>query len=304
MMKQYNFKITPELEEKVKKVLNDSGLGGKSEFLEEMVTVYSSHLVNRDNEINLDMSAYKHINSKTKEVLEKTFNHLLSSMDYNFSSVLQEKLFIEQEKKRLDEKSVELDGQVDRVKVKLLEELKVLEARQDERVRLLLEKKEILKGKLDEESSQLLKVNKELSALSTIAEQTSTVMQENKELRAIVSSMEREHLEDKRVLEEKYLSEVESLKGNVDELEGSLRIEEKKLFEVSHTLGRCEEDLKLVREKGKSDFMSFKQREEESQLKLDSLVDELGKVNSLYNQLLGKVEVFEIFGKDNNLMGK
>jgi len=303
-MKQYNFKITSELEEKVKKALDDSGLGGKSEFLEEMVNVYSSHLVNRDNDINLDMSAYKHINSKTKEVLEKTFNHLLSSMDYNFSSVLQEKLFIEQEKKRLAEKSVEIDGQVDRVKVELLEERKVLEARQGEKVRLLLEEKEILKGKLEEESSQLVKVNKELFALSSIAEQTSTVMQENKELRAIVSSMEREHLEDKRVLEDKYLFEVKSLKGRVDELEGSLRIEEKKRFEVSHTLGRCEEDLKLVKEKGKSDLISFKQREVESQLKLDSLVDELGKVNSLYNQLLGKVEVFEMFGKDNNFMGK
>ena len=303
-MKQYNFKITSELEEKVKKALDDSGLGGKSEFLEEMVNVYSSHLVNRDNDINLDMSAYKHINSKTKEVLEKTFNHLLSSMDYNFSSVLQEKLFIEQEKKRLAEKSVEIDGQVDRVKVELLEERKVLEARQVEKVRLLLEEKEILKGKLEEESSQLVKVNKELFALSSIAEQTSTVMQENKELRAIVSSMEREHLEDKRVLEDKYLFEVKSLKGRVDELEGSLRIEEKKRFEVSHTLGRCEEDLKLVKEKGKSDLISFKQREVESQLKLDSLVDELGKVNSLYNQLLGKVEVFEMFGKDNNFMGK
>jgi len=116
--------------------------------------------------------------------------------------------------------------------------------------------------------------------------------------------VEREHLEDKQVLEEKYLFEVKSLKGRVDELEGSLRIEEKKRFEVSHTLGRCEEDLKLVKEKGKSDLISFKQREVESQLKLDSLVDELGKVNSLYNQLLGKVEVFEMFGKDNNFMGK
>jgi hypothetical protein len=95
MMKQYNFKITPELEEKVKKALADSRIDGKSEFLEEMVSVYSSHLVNRHDEINLDMSAYKHINGKTKEVIEKTFLHLLSSMDYNFSSVLQEKLFIE-----------------------------------------------------------------------------------------------------------------------------------------------------------------------------------------------------------------
>lgn len=62
--------------------------------------------------------------------------------------------------------------------------------------------------------------------------------------------------------------------------------------------------LRLAREKGKSDLMSFKQREEKSQCKLDSLIYELGKVNSLYNQLLGKVEVFELFGKDNNLMGK
>ena len=66
-MKQYNFKITSELEEKVKRALADSGFDGKSEFLEDMVTVYSSHLVNR-NETNLDISGYKHINNKTKEI--------------------------------------------------------------------------------------------------------------------------------------------------------------------------------------------------------------------------------------------
>lgn len=295
MMKQYNFKITPELEEKVKKALNDSGLSGKSEFLEEMVTVYASHLVNRDDTIDLDISAYKHINNKTKEVLEKTFNHLLSSMDYNFSSLLQEKVFIEQEKKRLDEKSLELDGQVDRVKVELLEEQKVLEAQYSEKVRLLLEEKELLEGKLDNEHSLLIKVNKELSSLSTIAEQTSSVIEENKELRAKVLLMEREHRDALLGLDERHKVEVSSLNEHIEESQALLRSEEKKLFEVSHSLERCQEDLRLLTERREGDLGSFALKEDDYLVKIDSLSKELALLSSTYNQLLGKVEVFEKF---------
>jgi hypothetical protein len=314
-MAQYNFKISEELKEKVEKVLGDSGLDGKNEFLEDMIAVYSSHLVNRDTEVSVDMSAYKHINGKTKEVLEKTFLHLLSSMDYNFSSVLQEKLFIEEEKKRLADKSLELDGQVDRMRLELLEEHKILEAKYDDRVRVLLEEKEALSDKLHDENSQLVKVKEELLAISIIAEQTSLIIEENKGLRATVSLIEKEHkeeiiklskrdLENRQVLEEKYLLEVDGLKGNVVELEGSFRVEERKLFEVSHTLGRCEEDLRLFNNKKEHDLKSFNQREVESRLKFDGVVKELREVSSLYNQLLGKVEVFESLGKDNNLIMK
>jgi hypothetical protein len=88
--------------------------------------------------------------------------------------------------------------------------------------------------------------------------------------------------------------------GALFALEESLRVEEKRLFEVSHSLGRCEEDLRLVREKVVIDLENFNQREEESQFKLNGVVKELGEVSSLYNQLVGKIEVFERFGKDNN----
>jgi len=249
-MKQYNFKITSELEEKVKRALADSGFNGKSEFLEDMVTVYSSHLVNR-NETNLDISGYKHINNKTKEILQKSFLHLASTMDYNFSSLLQEKLFIEEEKKRVEEKSIEIDNQVNKIKIELLEEQKAIEAKYKEEIARLLAENKSLKDKSEKEALLLTKIQNELSSLSMIADQTSSVIDENKELRAKVPQIEKEHreeivkinnacLQEKKVLEEKYL------------------------------------------------------------IKLDSVEKELGKVTSLYNQLLGKIEIFEKFSKDKN----
>ena len=324
-MKQYNFKISSELEEKVKKALEDSGLNGKSELLEEMVTVYSSHLVNRDSEVNLDISAYKHINSKTKEILEKTFNHILSSMDYNFSTVLQEKIFIEDEKKRLEDKSTELDNLVDKLKIEQLEECKVLETKYEDKINILLKEKENLNDELDKKSLSFIQLQKEFSAISTIAEQTSSIINENKELRAKVLLMEKEHreelsnldkrykeeitktkknnLENIKALEEKHLIEVNRLKVSINKFEESLLVKDKKLFEVSHILGRCEEDLKIIKEKRDNDLNNFKKHNKENQIKMDSVMKEFNDISSLYNQLIGKIEIFERFGGSESNRG-
>jgi len=309
-MKQYNFKITPELEEKVKKALEDSGLSGKSEFLEDMVTVYSSHLVNR-NETDIDMSAYKHINSKTKEVLHKTFLHLISTMDYNFSSLLQEKLFIEEEKQKLAKKSIEVDNQVNKIKIESIEEKKKLELEHKEQIDTITAENRGLKERLTKEEGLLAKTKEDLLSLSVIAKQTTSVIEENKELRAKISLMEKErqeeitqlnrtHSKEKQILEERYTVEVKELKANIGELEKSLTAKDKKLFEVSHTLERCREDLKSLNKKRESDLESFKKQEIEGQKRLDSATKELTEISSLYNQLIGKIEVFEKFSKDKN----
>ncbi len=309
-MKQYNFKITPELEEKVKKALEDSGLSGKSEFLEDMVTVYSSHLVNR-NETDIDMSAYKHINSKTKKVLHKTFLHLISTMDYNFSSLLQEKLFIEEEKQKLAKKSIEVDNQVNKIKIESIEEKKKLELEHKEQIDTITAENKGLKERLTKEEGLLAKIKEELLSLSVIAKQTTSVIEENKELRAKVSLMEKEHKEEttqlnkthskeKQILEERYTVETKRLKANIDELEKSLTAKDKKLFEVSHTLERCREDLKSLNKKRESDLESFKKQKIESQKRLDSATKELTEISSLYNQLIGKIEVFEKFNRENS----
>ena len=309
-MKQYNFKITPELEEKVKKALEDSGLSGKSEFLEDMVTVYSSHLVNR-NETDIDMSAYKHINSKTKEVLHKTFLHLISTMDYNFSSLLQEKLFIEEEKQKLAKKSIEVDNQVNKIKIESIEEKKKLELEHKEQIDTITAENRGLKERLTKEEGLLAKTKEELLSLSVIAKQTTSVIEENKELRAKISLMEKErqeeitqlnrtHSKEKQILEERYTVETKELKANIGELEKSLSVKDKKLFEVSHTLERCREDLKSLNKKRENDLESFKKQEIEGQKRLDSVTKELTEISSLYNQLLGKIEVFEKFSKDKS----
>ena len=303
-MAQYNFKLSDELKEKVETVLADSGLEGKNEFLEEMLNVYSTHLLESKEDMHEEIAAYKHINNQSKEVLAKTFSHLLSTIDYNFSSMLQEKMEMEEEKKKLAEKTILLDQELEKMKLAYLEERKEWEENSKNELRILKEEKEKLAKTLEEERLVSLKVKEELSSLATIAEQTSSVMRENKDLRASNASMEKEHREKMThfsVLHEEKLAEVKemnskkltSLEEKLGLVQNALRLEEKKLFEVSHTLERCKDDLKISEEMVQKSSDQFSVKEESYQVKIEKLSSELIGVNSLYNQLLGKVEVLE-----------
>jgi len=303
-MTQYNFKLPQELKEKVEKALVDSGLNGKNEFLEDMVRIYNTHLIESKEEMHEEISAYKHINSQSKEVLAKTFSHLLSTIDYNFSSMLQEKIEIGEERKKLAEKTTLLDQELDKMKLVYLEERKVWEADFKEELRLLRDEKDKLAETLEEERLLLVKLKEELSSLATIAEQTSSVMAENKELRATNILMEKEHREKINLfsklheeklaeLREESSTKVISLEENLASLRSSLALEEKKLFEVSHILERCQDDLKVSRGMVQKNLDEFSVKEKDYIFKIEKLSSELLDVNSLYNQLLGKVEVLE-----------
>jgi len=61
----------------------------KSEFMENMVNIYAEHLIGREKNMYEDIASYKHISSQSKEMLSKTFYHLISTMGYNFSYTLQ-----------------------------------------------------------------------------------------------------------------------------------------------------------------------------------------------------------------------
>jgi hypothetical protein len=307
-MTQYNFKLPQELKDKVEKALVDSGLEGKNEFLEDMVQIYSAHLIDSKEDMHEEIAAYKHINTQSKEVLSKTFSHLLSTIDYNFSSMLQEKIEMEEERKKLVEKTTLLDQELDKMKLFHLEERKELESNSKEELRLLRDEKEKLAETLELERLASVKVKEELSSLSVIAEQTSSVMVENKELRASNTLMEKEHREKMNhfsKLHEEKLSEVKnvsakqviSLEENLSLLQSSLRLEEKKLFEVSHILERCEDDLKVSDGMVQKNLDGFSVKEKDYSLKVEKLSSELITVNSLYNQLLGKVDVLETLEK-------
>jgi hypothetical protein len=307
-MTQYNFKLPQELKDKVEKALVDSGLEGKNEFLEDMVQIYSTHLIDSKEDMNEEIAAYKHINTQSKEVLSKTFSHLLSTIDYNFSSMLQEKIEMEEERKKLAEKTTLLDQELDKMKLVYLEERKEWEANAKEELHLLRDEKEKLAETLEIERLASVKVKEELSSLSVIAEQTSSVMVENKELRVSNTLMEKEHREKMNhfsKLHEEKLSEVKdvsakqviSLEENLSSLQSSLRLEEKKLFEVSHILERSENDLKVSDGMVQKNLDGFSVKEKDYTLKIEKLSSELIGVNSLYNQLLGKLDVLESLEK-------
>ena len=300
-MAQYNFKVDDELEAKVKKALEDSGHNGKTAFLEDMVSVYSSHLANRVDSISEKIASYIHINESTKEGLEKLFSHLLSTMDYNFSIVAQEQQRIEKERAEVNQRAIELDSLVDKLKLEFIEEKNVLELSYKEELEAVLKEKKLLEESLVLEREELVKAREEVSSLSTIAEQTSLVIEENKELRTLLSSNEQKYKEELLEVEALHKDVLNRLRGEkeelvrvCDDLEMKLRDEEKKHFITSHELERCREDLVLVKENSLLEIEKFKQGESLLQGKIGALSEELADLSSKYNQLLGKVEVFEL----------
>ena len=304
MLKQYNFKIPEALEIKVKKALEDSGLEGKSDFLEDMVTVYSSYLIEREEDMHEGIAAYKHISKESKEVLSKTFSHLLSTIDYNFSSTLHEKIELDKERKRLLERSTLLDQELDRMKIVYLEERKEVEERFKEELKGLQQENERLLKALEGERTLLAKSKEEVNSLSLISEQTSLVLEENKKLRSSLSSLGKEHRSEIDILSslhEKQLGELRDreakklslLEKKVEDLNILVLEKDKKIFELSHLLERSKEDLTASTLALQNSLEEFQVKEKNYKNEFEKISTQLIEVNSLYNQLLGKIEVLE-----------
>lgn len=287
-MAQYNFSIDDDLKDKVEKALIDSGLGGKPKFLEEMVMVYQTHLTSKQS-TQIDMSAYQNANEQTKEAIKKSFMHILSTIDYNFSTLQQEKIYIEEQKQELNNQTVEIKAEIEKVKLEAHEEQKELNSKHELEKTALIEESEKLSienGKIKELLNQ---TRKELESMSSIAKQTSSVMEENKELRADSIEIQKKHHLELETFKEQYTVEIDKLKVSHEALQKSMRTKDKELFEATHTLNRCKEDVE-----------QYQEEQKQQQIKLDKKQKELEEVTSQYNQLLGKIEVLERLEKEHN----
>lgn len=90
-------------------------------------------------------------------------------------------------------------------------------------------------------------------------------------------------------LEEQHHIKMDLLRASNEKLQKSMNIKDKELFEVTHTLTRCKEDLKQYQEEQKR----IEAKAEEQQKKLE-------EVASKYNKLLGKIEILERLEKKHN----
>jgi len=277
-MPQYNFYIDEELKNRVEKTLVDSGISGKPKFLDNMVRVYQAHLASKS-DIEINMTAYQNTNQESKEVIQKAFTHILTTLDYNFSTLQQEKLYIEKQKHELDTQNEEIGQEIQKLKLKAHEEIKDLNSKYElEKDSFIQENKKVLqenKGLKD-----LLKKNQEeLNYMTSIAKQTSSIIQENKELRDDRIEIEK--------LKETHRNRLDILQDSYDTLQKIIRGKEQELFEVTHAFTKSKEDLK-----------EYKKQVEKEQIKLDNKQKELEDTKSKYNQLLGKVEILERLEKE------
>jgi chromosome segregation ATPase len=276
-MVQYNFKIESDLRDRVEQALVTSGLSGKSEFLEAMVTVYQTHLASQE-ESEIDMSRYQQTNDQTKEAIQKAFMHILSTLDYNFSTIKQELVYIDQEKEELTGRSEAIEAEIQKVKLNAHEEQKELTAKHEAERATLIEESRALTNERDQLKASLQRSQKELESMSAIAQQTQRIIEENKELRA----NQAKHNAELESIKEQYQAKIDALERANQELQKETRSKEQELFSVQYTLDRCQEEIKTTQKQLKAE-----------QTKSDKQQQELKAIESKYNQLLGKVEVLE-----------
>ena len=303
-MAQYNFYIDVKLKDKVEKVLAESGIEGKPKFLEDMVNIYQIHLASKA-DMEIDMSVYQNTNQQSKETINKAFKHILTTLDYNFSTLQQDKIHIEKEKQVLINRKQEIEAEVEKVKLAAHEELKEVISKYELEKSTLIEEREKLSKENKSNLDLLNKSYKELESMSSIAKQTSSVMEENKKLRDEITKLQKSYQTDIVELQKKHLAEQEQTKKRLEtkeiefkqtqeQLQKDIDSKDKELFKVSHTLERCKEDLKKYQEEKK-----------QQQIKLDNKSKELENITSKYNQLLGKIEILEKLEKEHhNDLGK
>jgi len=271
-MPQYNFYIDEKLKERVEKALVDSGISGKPKFLDDMVRVYQAYLTSKS-DIEIDMNSYQNTNQESKDVIQKAFTHILTTLDYNFSTLQQEKIYIEKQKHELNTQKEEVEQQVQKIKLKAYEDIKELNSKYElEKETFIQENKQLLEENI--QIKELLQKSKEeLNYMTSIAKQTNSIIEENRELKANIIEAEKRYSDKFDVLQDSY-----------NKLQKTINKKEQELFEIRYSFTRCKEELKKY------------------QIKVDNKDKELDDMKSKYNQLLGKVEILERLEKEYHEM--
>jgi len=271
-MPQYNFYIDEKLKERVEKALVDSGISGKPKFLDDMVRVYQGYLASKS-DIEIDMNSYQNTNQESKDVIQKAFTHILTTLDYNFSTLQQEKIYIEKQKHELNTQKEDVEQQVQKIKLKAYEDIKELNSKYElEKETFIQENKQLLEE--NKQIKELLQKSKEeLNYMTSIAKQTNSIIEENRELKANIIEAEK-----------KYSNKFDVLQDSYNKLQKTINKKEQELFEIRYSFTRCKEELKKY------------------QIKVDNKDKELDDMKSKYNQLLGKVEILERLEKEYHKM--
>jgi len=271
-MPQYNFYIDEKLKERVEKALVDSGISGKPKFLDDMVRVYQAYLTSKS-DIEIDMNSYQNTNQESKDVIQKAFTHILTTLDYNFSTLQQEKIYIEKQKHELNTQKEDVEQQVQKIKLKAYEDIKELNSKYElEKETFIQENKQLLEENI--QIKELLQKSKEeLNYMTSIAKQTNSIIEENRELKANIIEAEK-----------RYSNKFDVLQDSYNKLQKTINKKEQELFEIRYSFTRCKEELKKY------------------QIKVDNKDKELDDMKSKYNQLLGKVEILERLEKEYHEM--
>ena len=280
-MAQINFNISDELKARYDKAIEGSNTENKPEFFAELLTTFAN---NRANNIDtdIDFSKYQNVNSTTKEAVNSAFNHILSSIESNFSNAKQEAIYIDIEKKALIEKEESFNIELLKVTSSATKEMEELTIKTDDLLATEKQKSEQINTQFEDLKITNNTLEKELEQANKIANQLEYISTENKELRE----------EKKSIIS---LNEKNKINNEALEKESAIKIDEleKTIFKTEFQAQNKDEKIAQIQDEKIALIEENKEVINQNKIDLKKITDDLIQVRAELNKALGKLETFE-----------
>jgi len=238
---QYNFKIEDELKAEAEVLSKD--FESKQEFLTVLLENYKT-CKNKAVYTDIDMSKYEDIDTKTKNMLNDTFKHIIYTLQQNSTSTQQEFIALEQEKRLIVDERKSFQKQIELIKAEANQEL--LDVQKIHKLELETKDMQITKIsalqkdkdiKLIELQSKVKEYQEELNQVKLIAQQVQAIVYENTLLRKEVIDI---NTATKAVADEKSLK--------IKELTDLLTEKEKKAYKADMMLENVNKTIKTLQQ--------------------------------------------------------
>lgn len=236
---QYNFKIEDNLKSKAEELSKE--FENKQEFLEALLNSYETSKANAGAD-DIDISKFEDIDIKTKALLNDAFKHILYTLQQNTTSVKQELLSTEQEKKAIAEERAAFQTQIQELQAKHNQDLftkeqehKEQQIKKDETITTLeIEIKDISEEKIAFQT-QLQAKEKELMQVQSIADQSQAITKENQELR-----------KELKQLETSYKEQIKAKEQELKKLNTQLQAKEKEIYRKDIDIENMQKDIQKL----------------------------------------------------------
>ncbi len=277
---QFNARISDDLKYAIDKIGSETGKS-KPELLDEFVRVYQTKRAD-DEFAHLDLTRYDNLSNPLKESVHSAFNHILNAVNGNLSTLKQEGIHIDEEKRELAEREEAYRAEIESIKSVSGNDMLALRTEKAEFEQEMNSQVEFWENKSSDLEAKNIELHKEFNNVNKIAEQVQVVTAENKELRESGREVEASH----KAIENDLNDQIKSLSGELTDARQLVFKTDLENESKDKVIEALKEELLAEKKERAAELDELKKE-------LLATTHELSNTKNEYNKALGKLEVLE-----------